>query len=102
MPDSFPLPTHRNTKVFVAIDDIPDNGGCTALVPRTHRLPSVFLPNNGRQLRRGYRSHSASPHAQPDALPQTSMPGLVKMALPAGSAFVFDTAVSCACVRMCY
>lgn len=40
------LPSHRTTKVFVALWDIPLDGGCTALVPGTHRLPGCFLPGS--------------------------------------------------------
>jgi hypothetical protein len=47
-PTDYYLPSQRTTKVFVALWDIPENGGCTALVPKTHRLPgeltySLFL-----------------------------------------------------------
>jgi ectoine hydroxylase-related dioxygenase (phytanoyl-CoA dioxygenase family) len=99
-PSGFPLPSHRNTKVFVALFDIPTNGGCTALVPCTHRLPGCFLPGSqpggwagrGLALRRGYRSHNHHHRgSEIDALPQESMPGHVKMALTAGSAFAFDS-----------
>ena len=38
-PTDYNLPSLRTTKVFVALWDIPENGGCTALVPKTHRLP---------------------------------------------------------------
>ncbi len=38
-PTDYYLPSQRTTKAFVALWDIPENGGCTALVPKTHRLP---------------------------------------------------------------
>ena len=95
-PDGWPNPSYRNIKVFVAIFDIPQNGGPTALVPRTHRLPGNFVPGSQAGellLRRGYRSHNQDYPPGADALPQEAMPNHVKMALPAGSAFLFDSSV---------
>ena len=71
-PEGFPNPSYRNVKVFLAMWDIPPNGGPTAFVPRTHRLPGCFV--QGSQpgpwlLRRGYRSHDPranAEHGDPD------------------------------------
>jgi ectoine hydroxylase-related dioxygenase (phytanoyl-CoA dioxygenase family) len=133
-PTDYYLPSQRTTKVFVALWDIPENGGCTALVPKTHRLPgeltyslflSVPLPCVGAQdspvacfmlefpyagcflpgsqvgqklLARGFRTHAERHNDEgatngSRALPQEAMPNHVKMAIPAGSGFLFDSSV---------
>ena len=101
------LPSHRTVKVFVALWDIPIDGGCTALVPGTHRLPGCFLPgtqHGDKLLARGYRTHARRHDYEgatngPSALRQTAMPNHVKMALPAGSGFCFDSSVWHTCAH---
>ena len=139
-PTDYNLPSQRTTKVFVALWDIPEDGGCTALVPKTHRLPGepqirsllslslcvplcvclclssrkcvsrsashssfagCFLPGSQvgqKLLARGFRTHAQRHNDEgatngADALPQETMPNHVKMALPAGSGFLFDSSV---------
>eukprot|EP01052_Picozoa_sp_SAG31_P037627 SAG31_NODE_4890_length_2882_cov_3.387352_3_plen_165_part_00 len=107
-PTDYFLPSQRTTKVFVALWDIPKDGGCTALVPRTHRLPGCFLPGSQvgeKLLRRGFRTHARRHDEEgmtngSDALPQEAMPNHVKMAIPAGSAFLFDSSVWHTCELM--
>jgi ectoine hydroxylase-related dioxygenase (phytanoyl-CoA dioxygenase family) len=55
-------------------------------------------------LRRGFRSHARRHDVEgstngPDALKQESMPNSVKMALPAGSAFMFDSSTWHTCAN---
>ncbi len=55
-------------KVFYVLEDIPEDGGATLVLPRSHRTPlGVEMPN------------SEAPE---------DLPGAVKMALPAGSAYM--------------
>ena len=55
-------------KVFYVLEDIPEDGGATLVLPRSHRAPlSAEMPNA--------------------EIPE-DLPGAVKMALPAGSAYL--------------
>src|SRR6266545_756569 len=55
-------------KVFYVLEDIPDDGGATLVLPRSHRTPlDAEMPN---------------------AEVPEDLPGAVKMALPAGSAYL--------------
>src|SRR5262245_53880178 len=55
-------------KVFYVLEDIPENGGATLVLPRSHRTPlETEMPN---------------------AEVPEDLPGAVKMALPAGSAYL--------------
>jgi ectoine hydroxylase-related dioxygenase (phytanoyl-CoA dioxygenase family) len=55
-------------KVFYVLEDIPEDGGATLVLPRSHRTPlGVEMPNS--------------------EIPE-DLPGAVKMALPAGSAYL--------------
>lgn len=57
-------------KAFFLLSDVPENGGCTLFLPGSHRYPMDFrLPKVDR--------------------PQ-EMPGHVKMAFPAGTAYFFN------------
>ncbi len=55
-------------KVFYVLEDIPEDGGATLVLPRSHRTPpGAEMPNS--------------------EIPE-DLPGAVKMALPAGSAYL--------------
>lgn len=67
-----PAVDHPNSrlmvKVFYVLEDIPDDGGATLVLPRSHRIPlGAEMPNS--------------------EVPE-DLPGAVKMALPAGSAYM--------------
>ena len=67
-----PAVDHPNSrlmvKVFYVLEDVPDDGGATLVLPRSHRTPlGVEMPNS--------------------EIPE-DLPGAVKMALPAGSAYM--------------
>jgi ectoine hydroxylase-related dioxygenase (phytanoyl-CoA dioxygenase family) len=57
-------------KVFYVLEDIPENGGATLILPRSHRTPlDVEMPN---------------------AEVPEDLPGALRMALPAGSAYLIS------------
>jgi ectoine hydroxylase len=67
-----PAVDHANSrlmvKVFYVLDDIPEDGGATLMLPHSHRTPrGTEMPNT--------------------EIPE-DLPGAVKMALPAGSAYL--------------
>ena len=76
----------RTVKVFVGIFDLPPNGGATAVVPGTHRIPS----GPGQVFERGNFRCSGQVNHGPEALHQTRMPNYVEAALPAGCGIAFD------------
>lgn len=86
LPDDFANPNYRTVKVFVGIFDLPPNGGATAVVPGTHRIP--FGP--GQLFSRGNFRSSGQSSNGPEALHQTLMPNYVEAALPAGCGIAFD------------
>lgn len=67
-----PAVDHPNSrlmvKVFYVLEDVPEDGGATLVLPRSHRTP-----------------HGA---AMPNAEVPEELPGAVKMALPAGWAYL--------------
>jgi ectoine hydroxylase-related dioxygenase (phytanoyl-CoA dioxygenase family) len=57
-------------KVFYTLTDIDEDGGATSFVPGSHRFPLDFK--------------------MPEPTPEGEMPGSVRMAVPAGSAYLFS------------
>jgi ectoine hydroxylase-related dioxygenase (phytanoyl-CoA dioxygenase family) len=88
LPDAFDNPNYRTVKVFVGLWDLPPNGGATAVVPMTHRIPT----GPSQTLARGSFRSSGRNTAE-DALHQTLMPNYVEAALPAGCGIAFDSHV---------
>eukprot|EP01052_Picozoa_sp_SAG31_P043775 SAG31_NODE_7406_length_1697_cov_1.508761_1_plen_389_part_10 len=91
--DGWPLPNYRLIKVFVAIFDIPPNGGATAVVPGTHRL--VGQP-------RDILAAAYGGGATVGKLSHYQMPNFVECAVDAGAAVSchprgFQTLKPCGC-----
>ncbi len=57
-------------KLFFLLDDVAEDGGCTLFLPGSHRFPLDF--------------------PLPSVTEPTDMPGHVKMAFPAGTAYLFN------------
>jgi ectoine hydroxylase-related dioxygenase (phytanoyl-CoA dioxygenase family) len=66
-------------KCFVYLSDVAADGGCTAVVEGSHAWGEFRQPS----LDPGLWRHTAGR--------QTEMPGTFHAAVPAGSAFIFDT-----------
>ena len=74
-------------KLFVYLQDCAVDGGETACVPGTHRLAG----SPREVLARPFRFDTMGEEARAEALPQAAMPNLVRAALKAGSAVLFDS-----------
>jgi ectoine hydroxylase-related dioxygenase (phytanoyl-CoA dioxygenase family) len=68
LPGVFHSRSRLMVKVFYVLEDVPDDGGATLVLPGSHRFPPGLDPGNAE-------------------LPE-ELPGAVKMALPAGSAYL--------------
>jgi len=84
-PDDEDLPSYRNVKVFVYVWDVPLSGGETAVVPGTHRVAG----SPGETLSPGKFASAANG----DAAAQSTMPNLVRAAVGAGCALLFDSSI---------
>eukprot|EP01050_Picozoa_sp_SAG11_P013797 SAG11_NODE_1639_length_4533_cov_5.684484_3_plen_412_part_00 len=115
LPDDSDLPNYRSVKVFVGMFDLAPNGGATAVVPGTHRIPggpSTSLRGRGEDAgssglgssrKSPSRKHRGTFKSSGDGdgdegcgdarLPQSSMPNYVEAALPAGCGIAFDSHV---------
>ena len=83
-PDGYTEPTDaHDLKVFVNLADIPADGGCTAVVPRTHKLRS--MPHELFGARAFSRENGTGVNLE-------RMPNAMPFAVPAGTACIFDTA----------
>ena len=88
-PDGWPYPRARVTKVFVFFFDVAPSGGCSAVVPRTHRLPAA-AHSPVEVLAESFRSDGGD--ESEGALPLELMPNAVQFAVEAGTAVCFDNA----------
>ena len=86
--DNWENPTYRVVKLFLALWDVPRDGGETAVVAGTHRLPT----DPAEMLENGLFRSLLAPYPG-DALRQSCMPNLIRATLPAGAAFLFDSSV---------
>ena len=93
LPDDNHNPNYRSVKVFVGVFDLPKNGGATAVVPGTHRIPggpsTIFV--GGRGAFKSSGASGADAEQQPTSLAQNLMPNYVEAALPAGYGIAFDS-----------
>lgn len=80
-PDDAANPSYRDVKIMLGLWDIPVNGGCTAVVPGTHRLPA----GPQQTFARGAFRYDFNPNG----LEQRLMANFVEAALPANSAIAF-------------
>lgn len=88
-------------KTFTYLFDVPEDGGCTTLVPGTHRLPGG--PRETLRCRFAGAAHdfglaAAGAAEQGSAgevvpMPASSMPNQLPMAVEGGTVFLFDNAV---------
>jgi hypothetical protein len=87
-PDGFerPSPAH-DIKVFIYFEDVAPDGGCTSVVPGTHKLAHTAAAVFGPVFHSAYRD---SPEAH---LSQESMPNMFRFAVKAGTVCAFDTAI---------
>ena len=87
-PDGFTRPTDaHDLKVFVNFADIPEDGGCTAIVPGSHKLGALPAEIFGSDAFR---------HESGVGINLESMPNRVLFSVPAGTACIFDTGASVA------
>jgi hypothetical protein len=92
LPDDDHNPNYRSVKVFIGLFDLPPNGGATAVVPGTHRIPggaSTTLAGG----RGAFKSSAHALDAEPAGgdLTQNLMPNYVEAARPAGCGIAFDS-----------
>lgn len=79
------MPRYRTIKVFVPVFPVGLDGGPSAVVPCTHRIPESAT--NVQFATKGGLDGAHS------GLDQRSMPNYVPFAVPAGTACVMDTAI---------
>ena len=80
--DGWPLPNYRVVKMFVSFWDLPADGGATAVVPGSHRLPE----GPSQTLSRGFSSggRTDAERSKQNLLHHSQMPNHFVAALPAG------------------
>ena len=90
--DGWPLPNYRSIKCFVNFWDVAENGGPTACVPGTHRLPEGPQQTLAKTFNQGGRT-AEELAAEGVGLAHTLMPNHFKAAMPAGTAMFFNTSI---------
>eukprot|EP01047_Picozoa_sp_COSAG01_P055561 COSAG01_NODE_6200_length_3797_cov_318.655760_4_plen_285_part_00 len=101
--DGWPLPNYRVIKVLINLWDIAEDGGGTAIVPGSFRLPEGPRQTLAGHFSRGgqeawfatdvHHPHQCPPTKSAPELRHSQMPNHVLCApVPAGTALCFDTA----------
>ncbi len=84
--DGWPHPHERIVKVFLPLFDVTIEGGPSAVVPNTHRLPETPAQVAQFGTRGGLQQDR-------DGLPPEAMPNFVAFAVPAGTACMMDQCI---------
>ena len=84
--DGWPHPHERIVKVFLPLFDVRIDGGPSAVVPNTHRLPES--PQQVAQF-----GSKGGLQADKEGMPQEAMPNYVAFAVPAGTACMMDQSI---------
>ena len=97
-PDSWPIPEGRVVKTFTYIHSVPEDGGCTTLVPRSHRLPggpreTLACRFAGAAHDFGLAAAGAAEQGEVEPLDAALMPNQLPLAVPAGVTMMFDVSV---------
>lgn len=97
-PDSWLLPEHRVVKTFTYLFDVSEDGGCTTLVPGTHRLPggpreTIRCRFAGAANDFGLAAAGAAEQGDVEPVAASSMPNQLPIAVEAGTVFCFDNSV---------
>lgn len=84
--DGWPHPHERIVKVFLPLFDVTMDGGPSAIVPNTHRLPETPAQVAKFGTRGGLQQDR-------DGLAPEAMPNFVAFAVPAGTACIMDQCI---------
>ena len=88
-PDAYekPSPAH-DIKVFIYFDDVDEDGGCTSVIPASHKLPDGPTTVFGSMFRTAYPTkHSGHPESVP--IKCEELVNCVRFACKAGTACAF-------------
>jgi hypothetical protein len=97
-PDSWLLPEHRVVKTFTYLFDVHEDGGCTTLVPGTHRLPggpreTLRCRFAGAANDFGLAAAGAAEQGDVEPVAARLMPNQLPIVVQAGTVFCFDNSV---------
>ena len=89
-PDNYPGPSPAHIiKMFFYFFDVPENGGCTAVVPGSHKI----LSHPGRVFDKVWATSRTHDTEESNTISTLLMPNQVKFAVSAGTAIIFNTAI---------